>query len=136
MPLEAAALVIALREGLEAFVVLGIVVVMLRRFGHPAKARIALLGAIAGLLASALIALAFEEAFSRYVGDALFEASVGVVALAILVYMIVWMQRHTVALTGRVQERVRRAVDHGKWGLIASLGFLIVFRRSEEHTSE
>jgi high-affinity iron transporter len=132
MQLEAAALVIALREGLEAFVVLGIVVVMLRRFGHPGKARIAILGALAGLAASAIIALLFEEAFSQYVGDALFEAIVGVVALAILVYMIVWMQRHTITLTGKVQAQVRKAVDEGKWALIASLGFLIVFREGVE----
>jgi FTR1 family protein len=132
MQVEAAALVIALREGLEAFVVLGIVVVMLRRFGHPTKARIAMLGALAGLAASALIALAFEEAFARYVGGALFEAIVGVVALAILVYMIAWMQRHTTVLTGKVQEKVRKAVDEGRWGLIASLGFLIVFREGVE----
>jgi high-affinity iron transporter len=132
MALEAAALVIALREGLEAFVVLGIVVVMLRRFGHPGKARIAILGALVGLAASALIALAFEEVFSRYVGDALFEAIVGVVALGILVYMIVWMQRHTTAVTGKVQEKVRKAVGEGRWALIASLGFLIVFREGVE----
>jgi high-affinity iron transporter len=131
-PLEPAALVIALREGLEAFVVLGIVVLMLRRFGHPGKARIAILGALLGVVASALIALAFEEAFEEYVGDALFEAIVGVVALAILVYMIVWMQRHTTVVTGRVQEKVRKAVDEGRWGLVATLGFVIVFREGVE----
>lgn len=132
MAVELAATVIALREGLEAFVVLGIVVLMLRRFGRPGLARIAIVGALAGLLASGLIAVAFEEVFNRYVGDALFEAIVGVVALAILVYMIVWMQRHTAAVTGRMQDKVRKAVDEGRWGLVSALGFLVVFREGVE----
>jgi high-affinity iron transporter len=133
MPLvDLSSLVIALREGLEAFVVLGIVVVMLKRFGHPHKARYAVLGAVGGAVAAALIALALEEWFNQYIGNALFEAVVGMVALAILVYMIVWMQRHTTVITGKVQEKVRKAVDEGRWGLIASLGFLVVFREGVE----
>jgi high-affinity iron transporter len=132
MAFEAAAMVIGLREGLEAFVVLGIVVGILRRFGHPGKARIAILGAVGGLLASALVALVFDELFDKYLGDALFEAVVGVVALAILVYMIVWMQRHTRDLTGKMQARVRQAMADGKWALIASLGFVVAFREGVE----
>jgi high-affinity iron transporter len=129
---EPAALVIGLREGLEAFVVLGIVVGMLRRFGRPEKGRAALVGALVGLLASALIALVLDQAFQRYIGNALFEAIVGVAALAILVYMIVWMQRHTAQMTGRMHDRVRLAADQGKWAVIASLGFVIVFREGVE----
>jgi high-affinity iron transporter len=132
MQFEAAALVIGLREGLEAFVVLGIVMGMLQRFGHPAKARAALLGALVGLAASALIAVVLDEAFDQYVGDALFEAVVGIAALAILVYMIVWMQRHTASMTGRMHDRLKRAAEEGKWAVIASLGFVVTFREGVE----
>lgn len=132
MGIDLAALVIGLREGIEAFVVIGIAAGMLKRFGHPQKIRAVLVGAALALVAAALIALVLHDLFDQYVGDALFEAVVGLVALAILVYMIVWMQRHTAQIAGRMHERMRKAVDEGRWAVIASLGFVIVFREGVE----
>lgn len=133
--LDAGALLIGLREGLEALLVLGILLGMLRRLGHAEQGRRVWLGAVLGVVASVAAGLLVEAAFQAWfedTGAALFEVVVALVAVGILTYMVLWMQRHTTQLLGVVKERVALATATGRWGLLAALAFVTVFREGIE----
>jgi high-affinity iron transporter len=135
MQFEPAAALIGLREGLEALVVTGILLGMMKRFGHAAQARWVWLGALAGLAAAVLfggIVRTGLQAWYDAGGADVLELTTGLVALAILTYMVLWMQRHTMGMMGSLRAKVAQAVEGGRWGLIASLSFFMVFREGVE----
>jgi high-affinity iron transporter len=136
MAIDGGALLIGLREGLEALLVLGILVGMLRRFGHPEKGKLLWLGAAAGVLASVLVGLLIEQFvatwFESQGGAALFEIVVALTAVSILTYMVIWMQKHTTQLLDTARRAVKTAVDDGRWAVLATLAFVTVFREGLE----
>jgi high-affinity iron transporter len=135
MTLDLGALLIGLREGLEALLVLGILLGMLRRLGHGDKRRTVWLGAVAGVLAAVAAGLLVEAAFQAWfqdTGAALFEVVVALAAVVILTYMVLWMQRHTTQLLGTVKTQVAKATATGRWGLLGALAFVTVFREGIE----
>lgn len=136
MAIDGGALLIGLREGLEALLVLGILLGMLRRFGHPEKGKLLWAGAVAGVAASVLIGLLIEQFvatwFESQGGAALFEIVVALTAVSILTYMVIWMQKHTTQLLDTAKRAVKTAVDDGRWAVLATLAFVTVFREGLE----
>ncbi len=116
-------LVIFLREGLEASLIVSILLSMLRRLGCAERAREVYLGVAAGLaLALSGGALAFWL-IRQYDGSRLqtaFETATFLLATAVITYMTFWMQRESGRLTGKLGEQVARA-GTSRWslGLIA-----------------
>ncbi|HJQ94001.1 MAG TPA: FTR1 family protein [Candidatus Thermoplasmatota archaeon] len=133
---DAAALLIGLREGLEALLIVGILVGLLRRLGHADKARYVWLGAGLGVVASVLLGILVQVLFATFFEDgpgaAYFEIGVALVAVGILTYMVLWMERHTRTLVDTVQRETRRAAVEGRWVLIGSLAFFTVVREGLE----
>jgi high-affinity iron transporter len=136
MAIDGGALLIGLREGLEALLILGILFGMLRRFGHPEKGRLLWLGAAGGIAVSVLAGLFINQFvaawFASQGGAALFEIVVAVTAVCILTYMVVWMQKHTMQLLSTAKRAVQVAVDDGRWVVLATLAFVTVFREGLE----
>lgn len=134
--LDPAAALIGLREGLEALLVLGILLGLVRRFGHPEKQGILWLGAGLGVVASVLVGLlvaTFALAwFEQAGGAALFEVVVALTAVGILTYMVVWMWKHTTEFMGKAKRAVQAAAGDGKWLVLAALTFVTVFREGLE----
>lgn len=111
MPLiDPAALLIGLREGLEAFLIIGILL---------------------GLLVQALFASFFENG----PGAAWFEIIVALAAIAILTYMVLWMEKHTHTLTDTIKRKTERATIEGRWVILGSLAFFTVFREASRSSS-
>src|SRR5687768_3809842 len=133
---DAAALLIGLREGLEALLILGILLAILRRLGHPEKSRQVWIGAGLGLLASVGIGLVVQAIFATWFEDgpgaAIFEIVVALVAVGILTYMVLWMQKHTMTLVETVKAKTELAVKEGRWALLGGLAFFTVFREGLE----
>jgi high-affinity iron transporter len=132
---EPAAALIGLREGLEAFLVTGILLGVTRRLGARLQAQAVWLGAAAGLAASIVFAFIVQvglDAWYQRGGALLIEVSTGVVALGILTYMVVWMYRHTMQSMAAMRTKMAGARDSGRWFLVASLAFLVVFREGVE----
>ncbi|HET6399685.1 MAG TPA: FTR1 family protein [Candidatus Thermoplasmatota archaeon] len=134
--LDPAAVLIGLREGLEALLVLGILLGLVRRFGHPEKQGLLWLGALAGVVASVAVGvLVARYALSWFEdggGAALFEVVVALTAVAILTYMVVWMQKHTTDLLAKARRAAEAAATDGRWVVLASLTFVTVFREGLE----
>jgi len=129
-----AAGVLAFREGLEAALILGIVLGVLRRIGRVDQSRLVWMGAgLAGLasLAGGMGLLALGVAFEGQ-AEEIFEGTAMLLAAGVLTWMIFWMGRQ-----GRtVQAELERDVHHatltgGGWALF-SLAFLAVLREGIE----
>lgn len=95
------AFTIALREGVEAALVVGIVLVYLRRISRPDLERPVWYGVAAALVASLALALALERlAWNQET----LEGFLLLLAAVLLVTMIIWMQR--------VARHLRRDIEH------------------------
>jgi high-affinity iron transporter len=129
-----AALLLAFREGLEAALILGVVLGVVRRVGRREQARIVWLGAGFAGLASLVVGLALNALGVAFAGkaEAAFEGTAMLLAAGVLTWMIFWMARQGRAVQVQLEQDVRRATaSGGRWALL-SLAFIAVLREGIE----
>ena len=126
------ALLVALREGVEAALVVGIVLVYLNRTGRRALARYAWGGVILASAASIAAAVLLQR---WHVSEDGFEGLLMLAAAALVVTMIVWMNRVARRLKGEIERRIeayaRQSTRAAGWG-IGAFVFLMVVREGAE----
>ncbi|HEV2388905.1 MAG TPA: Fe-S-containing protein [Candidatus Acidoferrales bacterium] len=127
-----AALLVALREGVEAALVVGIVLLYLARTGRRQLARPVWVGvALAAIASGGLAAL-----LSRWqVNQDGFEGVLLVVAAAFVVTVIVWMNRVARNLRKEIEQKVEGFAHREGWGGSLAVGafvFLLVVREGVE----
>jgi high-affinity iron transporter len=128
-----AALLIAFREGLEAALIVGIVLSYLKRMGYRRQAAVwwgvasaVTVSVVAGVALQAL-GIAFEGR-----GEQLFEGITMLLATGVLTWTIFWMQRQARSIRAELETDVRQAVTSGnRWALFA-LAFVAVVREGIE----
>ncbi len=127
-------LVIALREGLEASLIVGIVAAFLVREGRRDALRYMWLGV--GIAATLCLAVAV---FLRVVDDQLpqrqqegLETVVGLIAVSMISYMIVWMRRHSRGLKAALEGSAAEALAVGSTAALVGMAFLAVLREGFE----
>jgi high-affinity iron transporter len=125
--------ILSLREGIEAALVIGIVLASLRQMHRPD-----LTSAIwAGTGCAALISLLTAILFTRLglemkdPGEAIFEGITMLLAAGILTWMIFWMSRRARNMKADLESSVQRASNAGKWSLFG-LAFIAVLREGVE----
>jgi high-affinity iron transporter len=121
---------LALREGIEVALVLGILLSALRKLHRPDLSLSIWLGVLAAVFTSLLFAFGLQLAGASLEGssEAVFEGITMLLAAGLLTWMIFWMQRQSRHLRGRIEENVRRAAGHsGRWSLFG-VAFLSVVR--------
>ena len=129
-----AALLITLREGLEAALIVGIVLGVLRKLGHADRGRRVWAGVAAAVAASIVAALALNALGVAFEGrgEQTFEGVAMLVAAGVLTWMIFWMQRQGRDIRAELETDVRRAAARTNvWGLF-SLSFVAVLREGIE----
>ena len=107
--------VIALREGLEASLIVGIIAAFLRRQGRPDALRSMWVGvglAVAVCVAVAVVLRVVDNELPQREQEGL-ETIVALVAVAMVTYMIVWMTEHARDLKGQLQEQAAGALVAG-----------------------
>src|SRR5438128_2563588 len=123
------ALVVTLREGVEAALIVGITLVYLSKIGRPDLRRTVYIALGAALLASVGGAVALS--YLPITQDT-FEGWVMLVAAVMVVSMIVFMMRTARKLKGEIESKVGSLAGAGsQWGLFAFV-FLMVFREGIE----
>jgi high-affinity iron transporter len=126
--------VIGLREGLEAALIVGIVAAFLRQQGHARALRHVWAGVIIAVLfcASAGIALQVLNQELPQRQQEMLETVVGLFAVGIVTFMIVWMRRHARGLKAELEAHAARALETGSvWALVA-MAFFAVLREGFE----
>src|SRR5579862_6637050 len=126
------ALLVALREGVEASLVVGIVLVYLNRSGRRALKVYAWAGVAMACAASILAAVLLQRWAINEDG---FEGLMLLVASVLVVTMIVWMNRVARTLRKTIEERVeayaQRSTRAAGWGVAAFVFFMVVREGAE-----
>ena len=127
-------LVITLREGLEAALIVSIVLAYLRQVGAGHRRGEVWLGVIAAAVVSVLAAVALQALGAELEGIAeeLFEGTTMLLAAGVLTWMIFWMARQARLIKGELQRSVDRALaGSARMGLF-TLAFVAVAREGLE----
>jgi FTR1 family protein len=126
--------VIALREGLEASLIVGIIAAFLRRQERSDALRSMWLGvglAIALCVAVAVVLRIVDNELPHRQQEGL-ETVVALVAVAMVTYMIVWMTEHARDLRGQLQDQAAGALAQGSAMALVAMAFLAVLREGFE----
>ncbi|HEV8583068.1 MAG TPA: Fe-S-containing protein [Thermoanaerobaculia bacterium] len=127
------ALIVTLREGVEAALVVGIIVAFLRREGYERH----LGGVWGGIAAATAASLLGAFALNRWaVNEEAFEGLLYLGSAVIVGSMMVWMWRHSHALSGEMKGSLSRILARERSGSVAAglflFTFLMVFREGVE----
>lgn len=129
-----AALFVAFREGLEAALIVGIVIGYLAKTGKRQQLRYAWAGVLAAVALSVALAAGIQMVGAELEGPAeqIFEGVTMLLAVAVLTWMIFWMRYQARSLKSSLERELQQAVQSGQvWGL-AAVTFLAVFREGVE----
>jgi len=130
-----ATLVIFLREGVEASMIVAILLAYLNRIGRREHFRDVFIGVGAALILATAGGVAAYETIRSYDGSrvqAIFETVTFLVAATVLTYMTFWMRKHARSLSKELRARADAALDgRARWGL-GLLAFQAVGREGLE----
>jgi high-affinity iron transporter len=130
----ATGLLTGLREGVEAALIVAIVLAYLHRTGNGGQSGKVWIGASVAVVLSAVLGIAiyssvgaFEEPYEQ-----IFEGLTMLLAAAVVTWMLFWMRRQSAGIRGELHSSVDRVlVAGGAWGL-ALLAFTAVIREGVE----
>ena len=126
------AFLIALREGVEAALVVGIVLVYLNRTGRLPLVRWVWGGVLAAVVSSLAVAIALER---WKVSEDGFEGVLLLVAAVFVVSMIIWMNRVARHLKAEIEKHVEKHAAKSEFSAgfgLATFVFLMVVREGAE----
>ncbi|HUP84269.1 MAG TPA: FTR1 family protein [Acidimicrobiales bacterium] len=135
------ALLIMVREGFEAALVVSIVFAYLRSIERRDLGRSAWLGVGGAVVTSVAIGIVVHLTIGALEGDARKHAFavVSVVAAGVLTWMIFWMRRQSRAIKGDIEHRIDTAIGHagrasrgGIGRAVTLVAFLAVLREGVE----
>jgi len=129
-----AAFLVMLREGVEAALIVGILLAYVNRLGRRRELQwvwagtisAALLSVIAGIVIFSTIGSLDEEA------EEIAEGVVAWVAAGLLTWMIFWMGSQARHIRGRLENEVDTALASGGAGALAAIAFFAVLREGLE----
>ncbi len=135
--------VITLREGVEAALVVGIVLACLKKAKAERLNPWVYAGVVAGIMASALVGVSFGwgiravgATYPEYTAaiEPALEAAFGVIAIALLSWMLIWMTQQARSLKGEIEGNVAAALGENAgagWGVFGLI-FIAVLREGFE----
>lgn len=128
------AAVLTFREGLEAALIIAILLGYLRKSGRPDARRFVLGGVACALLLTVgfVAVLQLIGAEFAYPAKGIYEGVTSILAVALVTYMTFWMARHGRSLKGELEGGLRTSLQRGGPGGLFALAFLAVIREGVE----
>ncbi|HZQ87979.1 MAG TPA: FTR1 family protein [Acidimicrobiales bacterium] len=130
-----ATFVIFLREGIEASMIVAILLAYLDRIGEREHFRDVLMGVAAALVLVAVGGVVAYLTIRDYAGSraqTIFETVTYLIAAVVLTYMTFWMRDHSMTLSEELRQKTAVALDgRARWGL-GLLAFQAVGREGLE----
>lgn len=130
------AILIALREGLEALLITGILLGLVTRLGRPDARKHVWVGFASAILSSLaagwIIHRYLIQAFEERGWGAAFELAAAVLAIATLLYMVFWMWTHTTQVLSDAKKRVQTALTTGSLVTIVFITYISTLREGLE----
>jgi high-affinity iron transporter len=130
-----ATFVIFVREGVEASMIVAILLAYLDRIGQRRHFRDVIVGVFAALLLATGGGLLAYFTIRTYAGSrvqTIFETVTYLLAACVLTYMTFWMRRHSRTISKELREKTERALDGGERFGLAFLAFQAVGREGLE----
>jgi high-affinity iron transporter len=128
-------LLIILREGFEAILVIGAVVAFLLKMGHRERLKSIWIGITLGLLASFATAIILQTVLAAIPASRdIVEGITMLVAVAVLFSVSYWLISRVEAVKWQqfIKEKVTDALEHGGGKALALVAFLAVYREGAE----
>lgn len=131
------AMIILLREGIEALLVIAALLAFLTRAGHGSQRRVIWIGAGAGVAASIILAIVINLVFKATFSDAnreVVEGVVGLLAAGLLFWVSWWLHRaaNLSRWNSYIADRTQAALATGSSVTLGLLAFLAVVREGAE----
>ena len=128
-----AAFLVALREGIEATLIISILLAYLKQIGAQDRQNLVWWGTGLAVIVSVLVGSVIFMADAEFEGEAeeVFEGLVTLAAVGVLTWMIFWMRRQGARVKSELQQRVDTALLTGGFAL-AALAFVAVLREGVE----
>ena len=130
-----ASLLILLREGLEAILVVAAIAAYLVRSGNTAMTRVVYASGLAAVVASAVLAIALQKIFSiSGANQEILEGVTMLLAVVVLFFVSNWMvsKAESAAWKQYIESKVASAVTTGSTFALGAAAFLAVFREGAE----
>jgi high-affinity iron transporter len=130
-----ASLLIILREGFEAILVIAAIAAYLIRSGNGRMTRVVYMSGVAALVASALAAVALQYVFEvSGANQEIIEGAAMLLAVVVLFFVSNWMvsKAEAEAWKGYIEGKVQSAVETGSSFALGAAAFLAVFREGAE----
>src|SRR5262245_37967830 len=129
-----ASLLIALREGLEAALIVGIVLSYLKKTGQSKHLRYAWAGVLAATIVSVALALVITAVGAELEGPAepIFEGTMMLLAVGILTWMIFWMRYQSRTLKSSLEQDIKATLGAGYARGLFAVAFFAVAREGLE----
>ncbi len=130
----ASSFLIMLREGLEAALIIGILLAYLAKTGNRGKQGAVWTGVGLSLVMSVLAGAVIFGTAGELEGRAeqLFEGAATLAAAAVLTYMIFWMRKQAINIRAHLQAQVDAALQSGSTLALGLLAFVAVGREGIE----
>jgi len=130
----ASGLLIGLREGVEAALIVAIVLAYLQRTGNGGQSGKVWIGASLAVLLSAVLGIAIYSSVGAFEApyEQIFEGLTMLLAAGVVTWMLFWMRRQSAGIRGELHSSIDKAlVAGGAWGL-SLLAFTAVIREGVE----
>ena len=129
-----ASFLLSFREGLEAALIIGVLLGALHKLDRTGERKTIWLGTAAAILLSIAAGIAINQLGASFEGRAeqIFEGVAMLLAAGILTWVILWMQSQARSINQRLESDVSNAVFSGNKTALFSLAFLSVFREGIE----
>jgi high-affinity iron transporter len=129
-----AGFLLGLREGIEAALIISIVLGMLKKMNRYDRAPVVWLGVAGAVILSVATAILLGVIGAEFEGAAeqIFEAFTMLFAAAILTWMIFWMQKQGRQIQKGLEAQVREALSAGQTVALFSVAFFAVLREGIE----
>jgi high-affinity iron transporter len=129
-----ATFVIGLREGLEASLIVGIIAAFLGRHGRRDALRqvwVGVAAAVAICIAIGVVLQVVEQSLPQAQQEGL-ETVVGLFAVLMVTFMIIWMRGHARSMKGDLEGAAAAALARGSANALVAMAFLAVLREGFE----
>lgn len=125
---------ITLREGVEAALIVGILLSYLSKTGKSRYNSYIYYGVIAAALGSGVAAYLFNLFFGGFTGrfEKIFEGSIMFLAVVVLTYMVVWMHHQSRSVGMELKKKADAAIESKNLWALSTLSFIAVFREGVE----
>ena len=126
--------VITLREGVEASLIVGIIAAFLVKEGRADALRQMWIGVGIAIALCAAVGVGLDvlgEELPQREQEGL-ETIIGVIAVGMITYMIIWMTRHARGIKAELEGEAASALAHGSAMALVAMAFLAVLREGFE----